>query len=106
MTTLATRPAAGWALAVLALAGCATPAHRYAWQPPVTVGAEDRRACHARADRVAQQRYERYTDTIELVGPFGGPFGGMTLAQRAYEEREEFYEAEMRACLRERGYPL
>jgi hypothetical protein len=81
-------------------AACATPPHRYAWQPPVTVAAEDRRVCHARADQVAQRRYLNYTETIELIGPFGG----VSLARRAYDEREEFYEAEMKACLREHGY--
>jgi hypothetical protein len=104
MTTLPARLAALWALAVAVLAACATPPHRYAWQPPATVSAEARRACHGRADHAAQQRYDQYWDTIELIGPFGGPFGGTTLAQRAYEEREEFYAEEMMACLRERGY--
>lgn len=106
MMGIAARPAACWALAVAALAACATPPHGYAWQPPAAVRATDRQACHARADHAAQQRYDQYTDTIELIGPFGGPFGGTTLAQRAYEEREEFYAEEMKACLRERGYRL
>jgi len=94
------------ALAAALAAGCAATRHRYQWEPPGSVRPEDRRLCHARADRVAQERYDRYNEMIELAGPFGGPFGGVTLGQRAWEEREEFYEGEMRACLRERGYPL
>ncbi len=98
--------ATGLALAAGLAAGCATAPHRYLYQPPGWVGARDRQACHLVAERVAQQRYERYTETIELAGQFGGAFGGISLAQRAWEEREEFYEAEMKACLRERGYSL
>ena len=45
-------------------------------------------------------------EMLELAGPFGGGFGGITLGQRAWEEREDFYEWEMKACLRERGYAL
>jgi hypothetical protein len=92
-------------LAVLVGGGCITP-HVYRYRPPTSVDPAILESCHARADHVAQERYERYTDMIELTGPFGGPFGGITLAQRAYDEREEFYEREMKSCLRERGQPM
>jgi hypothetical protein len=93
-------------LALGLVAGCAVTPPEYRYRPPSGVGREDWRACHARADANARQRYDRYTEMIELVGPFGGPFGGITLAQRAWQERENFYEWEMKSCLRERGYTL
>jgi hypothetical protein len=96
-------------LAVHVGGGCITP-HVYRYRPPTSVDPAILETCHARADHVAQERYERYADMIELTGPFGapfgGPFGGITLAQRAYDEREEFYEREMKTCLNERGQPM
>jgi hypothetical protein len=98
---------AAWALIVTAaIGGCAPAPHRYRWQPPGPIAAEHFRACHARADQVAQRRYDRYTDILELAGPFGGQFGGVTLGERAQEEREDFYEWEMKDCLRQLGYQV
>ena len=102
---LSLRHAAILGLASVLAWGCVTP-HEYLYRPPVPVKAEDRQICHARANAVAQRRYDRYMEILELAGPFGGPFGGTTLGQRAWEEREDFYEWEMKACLRERGYAL
>jgi hypothetical protein len=104
MRTLSARPAALWALTAAVMVACATPPHEYAWTPPASVLPADREACHARADRVAQQRFDNYSDTLELIGPFGGPFGGVALAKRAQVDREQSYASEMQACLQERGY--
>jgi uncharacterized protein YceK len=96
-----------WLLIIgLLMVGCATVPHRYRYEPPVPINSADRKACHAEADAWAQRRYARYMEIIELAGPFGGSFGGITLAQRAYDEREEVYERELRACLKARGYAL
>lgn len=98
------RSASWGVLMVTVVVGCAVAPHRYRWQPPVAVTAEDFRICHARADQVAQRRYDRYMEIVELAGPFGGTFGGVTLGGRAWEEREDFYEWEMKDCLHELGY--
>lgn len=92
-------------LSLLAL-GCAADPHRYRYHPSVPVAEADWQACHARADREAQRRYDRYMEIVELAGPFGGPFGGVTLGRRAWEEREEIYEGELIECLTEKGYRL
>jgi hypothetical protein len=98
--------AIGLLVAAVVGEGCTSAPRRYRYAPPGSIGTEDRRVCHDRADRLAQQRYDRYMEIVELAGPFGGPFGGISLAERARQEREDFYEWEMKACLRERGYPL
>jgi hypothetical protein len=103
MTTVLRR-ALGLALLSAVVAGCAAAPHRYRWEPPVPVTPEDLRACHAQADHVAPRRYDRYMEIVELAGPFGGLFGGVTLGERAWEEREDFYEWEMKDCLHKRGY--
>jgi hypothetical protein len=90
----------------LLVLGCAAAPHRYRWQAPVPIASGDWQACHARADGMAQRRYDRYAETIEAAGPFGGPFGGVTFARRAWEEREDAHEWEMRKCLGARGYEL
>ncbi|MBI3455942.1 MAG: hypothetical protein HY002_09170 [Candidatus Rokubacteria bacterium] len=91
-------------LALVFAWGCAPVPHRYLYQPPAPVREEDWRACYDRADGLARRRYQRYTEMVELAGPFGGPFGGIALARRAWAEREQFYAWEMKACLGERGY--
>ncbi len=91
--------------ALLAVA-CTTSPHRYRYEPPGPVRPSDWNVCHAEADAWARQRYARYMEIIELAGPFGGMFGGTTLAQRAWDEREEVYERELKACLAARGYVL
>ena len=92
------------AVVLLALGCSAAPAYHY--QPPVPVTAADREACHREADAVARERYERYVGTVELAGPFGGPFGGIGLARRAWNEREAVYAHEMADCLEARGYAV
>ena len=86
--------------------GCAADPHRYRYHPSVPVAEADWQACHARADREAQRRYDRYMEIVELAGPFGGPFGGITLGRRAWEEREEIYEGELIECLTDKGYRM
>jgi len=94
-----------WVSALLAV-GCGAAPHPYRYRPPIPVATADWEACHADADAVAQQRYDRYMDMVEAVDPFGGPFGGVTLGRRAWEEREDVYEWEMLACLGGRGYEV
>lgn len=92
--------------AALLAVGCAGAPHRYRWRPPGPIATADWQVFHARADGVAQRRYDRYVEMVDLAGPFGGPFGGVTLGQRSWEAREEVYEGEMVKCLGARGYDL
>jgi hypothetical protein len=69
--------------------GCATTPAGYRYRPAVPIAAADRDACHAQADAAVQVDYRRYTEIVELAGPFGGPFGGVTLGQRAWEARDD-----------------
>ena len=93
-------------LLALFAAGCATTPHRYRYQPAIPIAMSDWEACHAGADAAAQQRYDRYQETVKAAGPFGGPFGGTTLAQQASDEREAEYAREMAECLTRRGYEV
>ncbi len=93
-------------LVALLAAGCAANLHRYRYQPPTPIATPDWQGCHARADATAQQRYDRYVEIVEAAGPFGGPFGGMTLAQQAWSDREATYAREMEECLAARGYEV
>lgn len=88
------------------LAACATDTQPYRYRPPVPVTVSDWQTCHARADAEARQRYDRYLEMVDLAGPFGGPFGGIGLGRRAWEERETVYEREVVECLTARGYDL
>jgi hypothetical protein len=72
------RPTMIYGVGLLAI-GCAGAPHRYAWQPPIPVAAADWEACHIHADDVAQRRYDRYMEMLDIAGPFGGPFGGCPL---------------------------
>ena len=95
---------AAGALALLA-AGCAATPHEYSWRPPVPVAAADWEACRARAEGVAERRYDRYVE-VEMAGPSGEPLVGMMLAPDASQAREDAYEWEMIRCLGARGYDL
>jgi hypothetical protein len=86
--------------------GCASDPHRYRYRPPIPVAEADWQVCHLRADREAQRRYDRYMEMVDLAGPFGGPFGGVTLGQRAWAEREEIYASAVADCLTEKGYAV
>jgi hypothetical protein len=99
------RAVAAGVMAFLA-AGCASSPHEYRWRPPVPVAARDWEACHARADGLAERRYDRYAEMADMAGPFEVPFGGTTLAQNAWQAREDVYEWEMTRCLRARGYDV
>jgi hypothetical protein len=99
----------GLALAagVLALlvAGCAATPRQYQWRPPVPVAAADWEACRARAEGVAERRYDRYVE-IDMAAPSGEPLVGIMLAPDASQAREDTYEWEMIRCLGARGYDL
>jgi hypothetical protein len=94
------------AATALLVLGCAATPHQYAWRPPVPVAAADWEACHARADSLAERSYDRYAEIVDMAGPFGGPFGGVSLALGAWEARENVYEWEMIQCLGARGYDM
>ena len=89
----------------LLVAGCASAPRQYLWRPPVPVAAADWEACHARADSLAERRYDRVVE-IDMAGPSGEPFVGVMLAQDAWQAREDVYEWEMIRCLGARGYDL
>ncbi len=93
-------------LAALAATGCAATPHPYRYQPPIPIATTDWDGCHIRADAGAQQHYNRYEEIRNAAGPFGGPFGGVTLALQAQEEREAVYAREMVECLAARGYEV
>jgi hypothetical protein len=95
---------AAGALALL-VAGCAATPRQYQWRPPVPVAAADWEACRARAEGVAERRYDRYVE-IEMAGPSGEPFVGIMLAPDAPRAAEDAYEWEMIRCLGARGYDL
>lgn len=93
-------------LVALFAAGCAASPQRYRYQPPTAIATSDWDACHAHASATAQRGYDRYLETVEAAGPFGGPFGGITRAQQAWEQREATYAHEMAECLTARGYEV
>ena len=95
---------AAGALAFL-VAGCAATPRPYQWRTPVPVAAADWEACRARAESLAERRYDRYVE-IEMAGPFGEPFVGVMIAPDAWQAREDSYEWEMIRCLGARGYDL
>jgi len=72
----------------------------------VPIATSDWDACHGAASAIAQRGYDRYVEIVEVAGPFGGPFGGITLARRAWNEREATYAREMTECLAARGYEV
>jgi hypothetical protein len=86
--------------------GCATTPSGYRYRPAVPIAAADWDACHAQADAAAQVDYRRYREIVEVAGPFGGPFGGLTLGQQAWDARDDVYERTMIECLGARGYPV
>ena len=93
------------AVMALLVAGCASTPHQYLWRPPVPGAAADWEACHARADDLAERRYDRFVE-IDMAGPSGEPLVGVMLAQDAWQAREEVYEWQMIRCLGARGYDL
>jgi hypothetical protein len=95
---------AAGALALL-VAGCAATPRQYQWRPPIPVAAADWEACRARAEGVAERRYDRYVE-VEMAGPFGEPLVGILLAPGASHVAEDAYEWEMIRCLGARGYDL
>jgi hypothetical protein len=93
-------------LIALVAAGCVGSPERYRYQPPIPIATSDWDACHDRANATALRGYRRYVEIVEAAGPFGGPFGGVTLAQKAWNEREATYAREMTECLTGRGYEV
>ena len=75
----------------LLVAGCASAPRQYQWRPPVPMAAADWEACHARADNLAERRYDRFVE-IDMAGPSGEPFVGVMLAQDAWQAREDVYD--------------
>jgi hypothetical protein len=92
-------------VAILA-AGCVTTPHHYRYRPTLLIATPDWGACHTRADAPAQQRCDRYLEIVEATGPFDDPFGGVTLAQKAWDEREADYAREMTECPAARGHEV
>ena len=62
--------------------------------------------CHARADDLAERRYDRYVEITDMADTLGGPFCGTMPAQDAWQAREDVYEWEMLRCLGARGYDV
>jgi hypothetical protein len=95
----------GWRLVIVVLlTGCAAAPHTFRYRPATPVAAADWAECHTGARDKAEQAYRRYAEIIASASPFGGPFGGQALSERAWAEREAIYEGEMRACLTAKGY--
>jgi hypothetical protein len=86
------------------LVGCTAAPRTFRYRPATPVGADDWAECHTGARDKAEQTYRRYAEIIDSASPFGGPFGGRALGERAWAEREAIYEREMRACLAAKGY--
>jgi hypothetical protein len=108
-------------LVLCLIAGCSTSPPRdpesgervYSYHPPDTVKEVDRKACAAQAERAAANAaYPRYSDaennTANAMGVLFGALGALVnigyAGERMRAQREETYEASMRACLAEKGY--
>ena len=105
MTTARIAPLLAAGAMALLVAGCVTTPRQYQWRPPVPVAAADWEACRARAEGVAERRYDRYVE-VEMAGPSGEPFVGVVRPPGASHVAEDAYEWEMIRCLGARGYDL
>lgn len=107
------------ALVALLLVGCAsvdtqenpTGLREYKYRPPVAVKEEDKSECSSRARSKATEALAKEDFKAEdTFGRLFGFFGALIAVGAAITHgniiTESAYEAEMKACLKEKGYSL